>query len=52
MFYHYLKSVLTFAAIVTKTLLVLLIVVVAFGVAYWIGDLIGKITGKVIYIIL
>ena len=52
MFYHYLKSVLAFTASVMKALLVLLVVVVAFGVAYWIGDLVGSITMKVINIIL
>jgi hypothetical protein len=46
------KSALTFFASAMKALLVILVIVVAFGVAYWIGDKVGYIAGKMIEFIL
>lgn len=52
MFYDYTKSAIQYFASAIKVLLVLLVVVVAFGAAFWIGDLVGRLAGKLITIIL
>ncbi len=52
MFYDYAKLTIRYFAFAIRALLVLLIVVVAFGVAFWIGEQVGALAGKLITIIL